>query len=110
MVLCTLINISLDISTNIAWWLTKNTLYGTYYLITIIRPPKPTKEEIELMELKKELCQLNKQLYIIHNIHNNPHIMNRNQLMLKNTLNDTFNDTFDLSLLDEFVILNDTQL
>ena len=53
MVLCTLINISLDISTNIAWWLTKNTLYGTYYLITIIRPPKPTKEEIELMELKK---------------------------------------------------------
>ena len=119
MVLCTLINISLDISTNIAWWLTKNTLYGTYYLITIIRPPKPTKEEIELMELKNELGKLNKQLHIIYNIHNNPHIINRNQLMLMNSSNNILNDTldgisdntiddnFDLSLLDEFVILND---
>jgi hypothetical protein len=111
MALCALINISLDISTNITWWIIttscKYTFYGTYYLITIIRPPKPTKEEIELMELKNELIQLNKKLYIIHNIHNNPHIINRNQLMLQNKQsNDTFNDTFDLSLLDDFIILN----
>ena len=123
MALCALINISLDISTNITWWIIttscKYTFYGTYYLITIIRPPKPTKEEIELMELKNEITQLNKKLYIIHNIHNNLNIINRNQLMLQNkqsddiynnTLNDTFNDTlddsFDLSLLDDFIILN----
>jgi len=119
MALCALINISLDISTNITWWIIttscKYTFYGTYYLITIIRPPKPTKEEIELMELKNEINQLNKKLYIIHNIHNNPHIINRNQLMLQNkqsddiynnTFNDTVDDSFDLSLLDDFIILN----
>jgi hypothetical protein len=119
MALCALINISLDISTNITWWIIttscKYTFYGTYYLITIIRPPKPTKEELELMELKNELIQLNKKLYIIHNIHNNPHIINRNQLMLQNkqsddiynnTFNDTLDDSFDLSLLDDFIILN----
>jgi hypothetical protein len=119
MALCALINISLDISTNITWWIIttscKYTFYGTYYLITIIRPPKPTKEEIELMELKNELIQLNKKLYIIHNIHNNPHIINRNQLMLQNkqsddiynnTFNDTVDDSFDLYLLDDFIILN----
>jgi hypothetical protein len=119
MALCALINISLDISTNITWWIIttscKYTFYGTYYLITIIRPPKPTKEEIELMELKNEITQLNKKLYIIHNIHNNPHIINRNQLMLQNkqsddiynnTFNSTLDDSFDLSLLDDFIILN----
>ena len=119
MALCALINISLDISTNITWWIIttscKYTFYGTYYLITIIRPPKPTKEEIELMELKNEITQLNKKLYIIHNIHNNPHIINRNQLMFQNkqsddiynnTFNNTLDDSFDLSLLDDFIILN----
>lgn len=85
MVLITLINISLDISANISWWLLttgcKYTLYGTYYLITTIKPPKPTKEEIELMELRNEIGQLNRQLHLINSIHNNQHIVSRNQLM-----------------------------
>ena len=50
-------NISLDISSNISWWIVKNTLYGTYYISAylISKPPKPTKEEIELLELRKEI-------------------------------------------------------
>ena len=114
MVFCALITISLDISTNIAWWIIttscKYTLHGTYHLITIIKPQKPQKEEIELMELN-ELCKLNNTLYIMHN---NSGIINRNQLMFKNTLNENLynvsDDTFDLYLLDDFVIINDNNL
>ena len=69
MVLFTLINISLDISASVSWWIVKNTLYGTYYVIKYInyKPPKPTKEELELMELKYLVSDLNKQLYLINN-------------------------------------------
>lgn len=76
MVLFTLINISLDISANVSWWIVKNTLYGTYYIITYInyKPPKPTKEELELIELKYLVSDLNKKLYLI----NTEHIKNNN--------------------------------
>ena len=69
MVLFTLINISLDISASVSWWIVKNTLYGTYYVIKYInyKPPKPTKEELELIELKYLVSDLNKQLYLINN-------------------------------------------
>jgi hypothetical protein len=106
MVLFTLINVSLDISTNIAWWITKNTLYGTYCLITYIRPPKPTKEEIELTELRNEISKLNKQIHVIHNIYdlnNNPNIITRNKLMIQNRLSE---EHFELALLDDFIIMN----
>jgi hypothetical protein len=100
MVLCTLINISLDISANISWWVLKNTLYGTYYLITYIKPPKKSKEELELIELRKEISQLNRQLHII----NNPNIITRTQLMLTNNTEE-IND--ELALLDdEFIFIN----
>ena len=65
MVLFTLINVSLDISTNIAWWITKNTLYGTYCIITYMIPKKITKEELELIELRNEISILNKKLLSI---------------------------------------------
>ena len=109
MVLCTLINISLDISANISWWILKNTVYGTYYLITYIRPHKPTKEEIEMIELRNEISNLNKQLYLIHNIHNNPNILTRNQLMLTNT--EEINDINITLLDDDFIVVNnETQM
>ncbi len=104
MVLVSLINISLDISTNIAWWLTKNTLYGTYYLITYLRPHKKTKEEIELIELRNEISQLNKQLYIMNSIQNNPNIITRYQIT--EDINNQDYD-LDLQLLDEFVVINE---
>ncbi len=104
MVLYTLINISLDISANISWWIIKNSIYGTYYLITYIKPPKPSKEEIELSELRREISQLNRQLYFINTIQNNPSIITRNQLMLNNTEQ---LDDIDIALLDdEFIFLN----
>ena len=80
MVLCTLINISLDISTNISWWILKNTVYGTYYITTyfISKKPMPTKEEIELLELRKEISHLNRKLFFIDSINNNQNIINRN--------------------------------
>jgi hypothetical protein len=107
MVLFALINVSLDISTNVAWWLTKNAFYGTYYLITYIRPPKKSKEEIELMELKNEISILNKKLHFINSIQNNPNIITRNQLMLHdNSSIQEMNESFDLALIDDFVILN----
>ena len=105
MVQISLINISLDTSANIAWWMIttscKYTLYGTYYLITYFMPQKKTKEEIELIELKNEIIQLNKQLHIINCIHNNSNIIFRQQLKFND------NDDIDLQLLDDFVILND---
>ncbi len=68
MVLFTLINISLDISASVSWWIFKNTLYGTYYVIKYInyKPPKPTKEELELIELKYLVSDLNKKLHLIN--------------------------------------------
>ena len=105
MVQISLINISLDTSANIAWWMIttscKYTLYGTYYLITYFMPQKKTKEEIELIELKNEIIQLNRQLHIINSVHNNPNIIFRQQLNFNN------DDYIDLQLLDEFVILNE---
>jgi hypothetical protein len=72
MVLFTLINISLDISANVSWWIIKNTLYGTYYAITYInyKQPKPTKEELELIELKYLVNDLNKKLHLINKTNN----------------------------------------
>ena len=110
MVLFTLINVSLDISANISWWVFKNTLYGTYYLISNIRykQPEPTQEEIELIQLRYEISQLNRQLNFI----NNPNIITRNQLMLTHTisdndlnviLNDNLND-------DEFIIIENENI
>ncbi len=116
MVLFTLINVPGDIYFNIAWWLItkscKYTLYGTYYLITYIIPPKEkiTKEELELIELKNEIQKLNRKMHFtnyILNINNNPNIITRNQLMLHNSSSiEEIDDDFDLELLDEFVVFN----
>jgi hypothetical protein len=88
MVLFTLINISLDISANVSWWIIKNTLYGTYYAITYInyKPPKPTKEELELIELKYLVTDLNKQLHLINN--NNSINMDDEFVFIQNELNE----------------------
>jgi hypothetical protein len=103
MVLFSLINISLDISANVSWWVIKNTFYGTYYLVSYIRPPAKTKEEIELIELRKELSLLNKKLHMINNIDDNQHIITRYQYNnQENTLNN-----LELHILDDdFIIIN----
>ena len=95
MVFTALINISLDITANVSWWIVKKTLYGTYYLTTyfIYSSPKPTKEEIELQELRKEINLLNRKLHNIDSI-NNTKIIDKNIL--------------DKDL--EFVLIDDTQL
>jgi hypothetical protein len=63
MVLCTLINISVDLSASITWWILKNTLYGTYYMGYYLanrnRPRVPTEEEILLLELRNQFAELN---------------------------------------------------
>ncbi len=108
MVLFTLINVSLDISANITWWVFKNTLYGTYYLISNIRhrTPEPTQEELELIQLRYEISQLNRQLYLI----NNPHIITRHQLKLTN--NDSYiEEIHETPLLDdEFIIIDNEHI
>jgi hypothetical protein len=104
MVLFTLINISLDISASVSWWIVKNTLYGTYYLVSYIRPPAKTKEEIELIELRKELSMLNKKL---HMINNNTNIITRHNYMIMNNEENILNDTVDLQILDDdFIFIN----
>ncbi len=64
MVLFSLINISLDISASISWFVVKNTLYGTYcigyYLIKGRYTPPPSREEILLLEINNKLDKLNK--------------------------------------------------
>jgi hypothetical protein len=94
MVLFTLINISLDISANVSWWVIKNTLYGTYYVITYInyKPPAPTKEELELIELKYLVSDLNKQL----------HLINKDKMNVDNKLIELDNELID----DDFEIIN----
>ncbi len=102
MVLCTLINISLDISSNISWWIVKNTLYGTYYISTylISKQPKPTKEEIELIELRKEISHLNRKLYFIDSINNNPNIISRTNVLQNN----------EQHLDNSFIFIDDNEL
>ena len=63
MVLCTLINISLDISSSITWWLFKHTLYGTYsvgYYFIITRRHKLPENNLE--KIKQELVELNERI------------------------------------------------
>ncbi len=97
MVFITLINTSFEIYTNISVWLittgVKYTLYGTYYLIKSINPSK-TKEELELIELRNEISQLNKQLHLINNIHNNPNIVSKYNLNIEEPPNLTLDDEF----------------
>jgi len=81
MVFVSLVNISLDITANITWWIMKNSVYGTYYIVTYFMPPMPTKEEIELLELRNEISSLNKKLHLINSINNNAHIITREQLL-----------------------------
>ncbi len=94
MVFVSLVNISLDITANITWWIVKNSIYGTYYIVAYFIPPTPTKEEIELLELRNEISSLNKKLHLITSINNNPHIITREQL-----LNDVEKD---FEMIDEF--------
>ncbi len=105
MVLFTLVNISLDITTNITWWVLKQSIYGTYYVYTYFIPPAPTKEEIELLSLRNEISSLNKQLYLINSIHNNPNIISKNQIKIESE-NDL---SLDESAID-FELINDTEL
>ena len=89
MVLCTLINISLDISSNIAWFVLKNSLYGTYYFISYLNytPPKLTQHEINVIELSEEINQLN------------IHIKQIEKLALKETdlkIDDEFENDFEI--------------
>ena len=92
MVLLTLINISLDISANLSWWVVKNTIYGTYCVITYItyKPPKLTKEEIELIELKYLISELNNKL-------------KKNELIVDNI---SSIEKIDTKLEDEFELIN----
>ncbi len=100
MVFVSLVNISLDITANISWWIIKNSIYSTYYIYTYFIPPPPTKQEIEMLALRNEISSLNKQLYIINSIHNNPNIIYRNQI----------SDKLDESIDTEFELICDTEL
>jgi hypothetical protein len=77
-----LISISIDSPLNMSWWLVKNTyniLYGSYclsYWLIYGSEKRNTKEEMNqrlLLELKKELSELDKKIDIYHsdNNHNN---------------------------------------
>jgi hypothetical protein len=63
MVLFALTNITLDITLGVSWWLVKNTLYGTYYLIgNYVFYKQPNKNNDEIMELKYEIRELHRKL------------------------------------------------
>ncbi len=53
----------MDITLGAAWWIVKNTVYGTYclgsYLFCTTEPPK---EDKEMLELKYQIAELNKKL------------------------------------------------
>ena len=60
MVLFALTNITMDVTLGVAWWVVKNTVYGTYclgsYLFCTTEPPK---EDKEMLELKYQIAELN---------------------------------------------------
>ena len=53
----------MDVTLGVAWWVVKNTVYGTYclgsYLFCTTEPPK---EDKEMLELKYQIAELNKKL------------------------------------------------
>jgi hypothetical protein len=63
MVLFALTNITMDVTLGVAWWVVKNTVYGTYclgsYLFCTTEPPK---EDKDVLELKYQIAELNKKL------------------------------------------------
>ena len=63
MVLFALTNITMDITLGVAWWVVKNTVYGTYclgsYLFCTTEHPK---EDKDMLELKYQIVELNKKL------------------------------------------------
>ena len=53
----------MDVTLGVAWWVVKNTVYGTYclgsYLFCTTEPPK---EDKDVLELKYQIAELNKKL------------------------------------------------
>ncbi len=68
-----LISISIDSPFTMSWWLVKNAynvLYGSYcltYYLMYGSKKTQTKEEIMLLELKKELEEIDKKIEIYYN-------------------------------------------
>lgn len=63
-----LISISIDSPLTMSWWVVKNVLYGSYcltYYIIYGSKKQPTTEEIMLLELKKELSELDKKIDVL---------------------------------------------
>ena len=64
-----LINISIDSPLTMSWWVIKNVLYGSYCLTHYLiygSKKKLTQEEILLLELKKEISELDKKVDIYY--------------------------------------------
>ncbi len=60
-----LISISIDSPLNVSWWIIKNVLYGSYcvsYYLIYGSQKTQTREEIMLLELKKDLLELDKKI------------------------------------------------
>ena len=105
MVLFALTNITMDITLGAAWWIVKNTVYGTYclgsYLFCTTEPPK---EDKEMLELKYQIAELNKRL---------DRISSMNDLTIapvKQSLSENIEDKPDdtpLEKSNEFPIIND---
>ena len=72
-----LISISIDSPLSMSWWVVKNVLYGsyclTYYLLygSNKQQTRVTREEIMLLELKKEISELDKKIDVYYNHHDN---------------------------------------
>lgn len=93
MVIITITNITTEITLNIALWLLKKTLYGTYYISSyLLSNNKYTQSDIDI--LKQEILLLKKEL-------NNNKI---NNIELNNI--ELNNDNSDVESNDSFIILD----
>jgi hypothetical protein len=105
MVLCTLINISLDVSSGIVWWAFKNTLYGTYcvgrYLINKRNPPQ---HKTEFVLLREDIEKINTKIDLLNhpNIVMNVVVLNPLQNNLENNLENTLENNL-IPIEDEFI-------
>ncbi len=60
-----LISISIDSPLTMSWWVIKNVVYGSYCLTYyLIYGSQKSQEEIMLLELKKEISELDKKIEV----------------------------------------------
>lgn len=97
MVLFTITNLTLDATMGITWWVIKNTIYGTYYLGSyfLCPPPEENHENHEILELKYQITQLNRNLARINSVCEILHKSQSDRMLAETSYSENVTETLD---------------